>query len=244
MLITGVCGGVGRATAAIFRDEGWLVAGADRQERPDGGVVDAFLQVDVSQTGFAEQISRFIDDLGGIDALVNNAASQIEKHLTETALADWDLVMATNLRGPFVASRALADRLSARNGAIVNVSSVHAVATSVGIGAYAVSKAGLVALTRSAALELAPDVRVNAVLPGAVDTPMLRAGLRRWSSDAADLGAAMQRLKERTPLGRIGEPREIAHAILFLADARHSSFITGQTIVVDGGVLARLSSES
>jgi NAD(P)-dependent dehydrogenase (short-subunit alcohol dehydrogenase family) len=140
-----------------------------------------------------------------------------------------------------VATRAALAALRASRGAIVNVSSVHAIATSAGLAAYVASKGGLAALTRSTALELAPDVRVNAVLPGAIDTPMLRSGLARWSTDAHP-DIRLQGLADRTPLRRIGEPAEVAEVILFLADTR-SSFITGQTVVVDGGVSAQLSSE-
>jgi NAD(P)-dependent dehydrogenase (short-subunit alcohol dehydrogenase family) len=132
------------------------------------------------------------------------------------------------------------EQLIATRGAVVNVASVHAFATSRNIAAYAASKGGLMAFTRAAALELAPhDVRVNAVLPGAVDTPALRDGLGR--SGAAT--AAEANLIGRTPLQRIGRPSDIAHAILFLADHQRSSFITGQGLVVDGGALTRLGTE-
>ena len=127
-------------------------------------------------------------------------------------------------------------------GAVVNVASVHAFATSAGAAPYAASKGAIVALTRAAALEWAPDVRVNAVAPGAVDTGMLRQGVQRWAPPEA-VDAELERLAARIPLGRIGRPEEIAEAILFLADGRRSSFITGQVLVADGGALARLSTE-
>jgi len=129
-------------------------------------------------------------------------------------------------------------------GAVVNVASVHAVATSANIAAYATSKGGMVAMTRAAALELAAEgIRVNAVLPGAVDTPMLRDGLGRACTDGSSVDDAMADLAGRTAMGRVGQPREIAEAILFLADPDRSSFMTGQTMVVDGGATARLSTE-
>jgi NAD(P)-dependent dehydrogenase (short-subunit alcohol dehydrogenase family) len=119
----------------------------------------------------------------------------------------------------------------------VNVASVHGLATSQSVAAYAASKGGLIALTRAAALELAAEgVRVNAVVPGAIETEALREGFSRRQN-------AEELLISRTPLGRIGSPRDVAEAILFLADASRSSFITGQTIVVDGGALAQLSTE-
>ena len=120
------------------------------------------------------------------------------------------------------------------------LTSVHAFATSAGSGAYAASKGAVLAFTRAAAIDLAPDnIRVNAVLPGAVDTAMLSEGLNR--SD--DPKAARSNLEQRTIMGRVGRPEEIAQAILFLADEDRSSFITGQNLIVDGGALARLSTE-
>ena len=127
---------------------------------------------------------------------------------------------------------------------MVNVSSVHAVATSVNIATYAASKGGLLALTRAMAIEFAPDnIRVNAILPGAVDTPMLRSGLQRGHLAGSEITDRLDNLARKTVNGRIGEPREIAHAIYFLADSTQSSFMTGQALVVDGGATARLSTE-
>jgi NAD(P)-dependent dehydrogenase (short-subunit alcohol dehydrogenase family) len=126
----------------------------------------------------------------------------------------------------------------------VNVSSVHAVATSSNIAAYAASKGGLLALTRAMAVEWAMDnIRVNAILPGAVDTPMLRAGLNRGHLTGGTVIDRLENLARKTVNGRVGLPEEIAHAIYFLADNSQSSFITGQAMIVDGGATARLSTE-
>jgi glucose 1-dehydrogenase len=126
----------------------------------------------------------------------------------------------------------------------VNVSSVHAVATSADIAAYAASKGASQALTRAMALEFARDgIRVNAILPGAVDTPMLHAGLMRGHVQGASVEERMADLGRRTVMGRVGKPEEIARAILFLADSEQSSFMTGQSMIVDGGATARLSTE-
>jgi glucose 1-dehydrogenase len=133
---------------------------------------------------------------------------------------------------------------AAGGGAIVNVSSVHAVQTSVNISAYAASKGGLLALTRAMAIEFAPDnIRVNAILPGAVDTPMLRAGMSRGHVSGGTVYDRLENLARKTVNGRIGQPAEIAHAIYFLADSTQSSFMTGQALIVDGGATARLSTE-
>jgi NAD(P)-dependent dehydrogenase (short-subunit alcohol dehydrogenase family) len=219
-----------------------VTVGLDRREPSEELQLDHYVQVDVAREDLAEEIGALLTRVDRLDALVNNAAMQTEKPLAETSAAEWDEVLATNLRGPFLAIQAASEALRRSRGAVVNVSSVHAVATSPGLAAYAASKGGLAALTRAAALELAPEVRVNAVLPGAVDTPMLRAGVRRWA-EPDQVDATLDQLALRTPLRRIAAPSEIAQVILFLADGDRSSFVTGQTIVADGGVTAKLSSE-
>jgi len=154
-------------------------------------------------------------------------------------------VMASNLRSVFVGVKLAYPLLKAAGGgAIVNVSSVHAVATSTNIAAYAASKGGLLALTRALAIEFAPDnIRVNAILPGAVDTPMLRSGLSRGHLGGESVVDRLDNLARKTVNGRIGKPEEIARSILFLADDHQSSFMTGQAMIVDGGATARLSTE-
>jgi NAD(P)-dependent dehydrogenase (short-subunit alcohol dehydrogenase family) len=118
------------------------------------------------------------------------------------------------------------------------------VQTSANVAAYATSKGGLLALTRAIAIEFAGDnIRVNAVLPGAVDTPMLRAGLNRGHLAGEDEHSRLDNLARKTVNGRVGQPEEIAHAIYFLADDTQSSFMTGQAMIVDGGATARLSTE-
>jgi len=153
--------------------------------------------------------------------------------------------MDSNLRVVFLSMK-LAFPLfeSAGGGAVVNVSSVHAVATSANIASYAASKGGMLALTRAMAIEFAPDdIRVNAILPGAVDTPMLHAGLSRGHVGDGSLPERLENLANKTVIGRVGKPEEIAHAIYFLADETQSSFMTGQALIVDGGATARLSTE-
>ena len=243
VLVTGALGGVGSATVAAFREAGWATAATDVVEMPRTGA-DHTLQLDLSGNDAEERLAAFIARLGRLDALVNNAAVQVAAPVHETTPEDWDRLFAVNLRAGYLAIRVAVPALAAARGAIVNVSSVHAVATSRGLAAYAASKGGLVALTRAAALDLAAQgIRVNAVLPGAVDTPMLRAGLVRWSGPE-EVERAIAALAARTPIGRVGHPAEIAQSILFLADSARSSFITGQTLVVDGGASAGLSTES
>jgi NAD(P)-dependent dehydrogenase (short-subunit alcohol dehydrogenase family) len=141
-------------------------------------------------------------------------------------------------------ARAFHGALKKAKGAIVNISSVHALATSAQIGAYASTKGGLLALTRSMAIEFAADgIRANTVLPGATDTPMLASGLDRGNSKLSKMADRKADLTKKILLQRLAAPEEIARVIYFLADSRQSSYITGQSLVADGGVLARLSSE-
>ena len=244
-LITGVCGGIGRATARAFVALGWQVLGIDlRDERLTE--LAAQYRCDVGDAADLratfEQIARAH---GQLHALVNNAALQIAKPLAATTEAEWDQVMNTNVRSAFLATKyALPLLAAARPSAVVNVSSVHALATSRDIAAYAASKGALLALTRAAAIELAEQgIRVNAALPGAVDTPMLRDGLSRGHAGQGSIEERLQKLGERTVLGRVGQPDELAKLILFLAQHDQSSFVTGQAFVADGGATCRLSSE-
>jgi NAD(P)-dependent dehydrogenase (short-subunit alcohol dehydrogenase family) len=205
-----------------------------------------FIRADISHPEATEQIFEQAREFSSVlHALVNNAAVQVAKPLVETTVEEWDAVMASNLRSAFLFVKLAHPLLKAAGGgAIVNVSSVHAIQTSVNIAAYAASKGGLLALTRALAIEFAPDeIRVNAILPGAVDTPMLRAGLGRGHVGQGDIQERLDNLARKTVSGKVGRPEEIAHAIYFLADNEQSSFMTGQALVVDGGATARLSTE-
>ncbi len=243
-VVTGAAGGIGRATVLALAEQGWNVAAADRSPAsgwPDGVT---FYQVDVSQEGqVAGLFEAAAERFGSLAGLVNNAAEQIARPVSEMSVDEWDRILASNLRSAFLTCRAAFPLLGQAGGAVVNVASVHALATSADIAAYAASKGGLVAFTRALAIEFAAQgVRVNAVLPGAVDTPMLAEGLRRVGGPDGE-SEARRRLISRTPLGRIGTPGEISRAIAFLLDPRAASFITGQTLVVDGGATARLATE-
>jgi glucose 1-dehydrogenase len=244
-LITGVAGGIGKATAVLFADAGWHVVGVARRQMDSPPGVHHLICADVSNES---QSQRAFGEVAAtekqIDALVNNAAIQVSKPLLQTTTEEWDAVMASNLRSVYLAVRHAHPLMRGRGASIVNVSSVHAIATSANIAAYAASKGALAALTRALSIELAPDgIRVNAVLPGAVDTPMLHSGLRRGHLAGASVQDLMQDLGQRTVMGRVGRPEEIGRAILFLADSNWSSFMTGQMLVVDGGATARLSTE-
>ncbi len=246
-MITGASGGVGRATVTLFHEKGWKVVGVDRSDIADDFPADClFVKADISNPNDLEMVyQKTLQFTDHLDAVVNNAALQIAKPILETSVEEWDSVMTSNLRSVFLGAKLAHPLLiKAANRAIVNVSSVHAVATSANIAAYAASKGGLLALTRAMAIEFAKDnIRVNAILPGAVDTPMLRAGLQRGHVSGGTINDRLENLARKTVNGRIGKPVEIASAIYFLADDNQSSFITGQALLVDGGATARLSTE-
>ncbi|GAB4523938.1 MAG: SDR family NAD(P)-dependent oxidoreductase [Anaerolineales bacterium] len=246
LLITGAAGGIGRATVNLFASRGWMVIGVDRAPFGAGfPPAGTFIQADISNEKVLSALFAQIHQVTNhLDALVNNAAMQITRPLLETSAEEWDAVMAANLRSVFLGVKMAYPLLKAAGGAIVNVSSVHALQTSANIAAYAASKGGLLALTRAMAIEFAPDdIRVNAILPGAVDTPMLRAGLNRGHVGDGSLHERLENLARKTVNGRVAQPEEIASAIYFLADNSQSSFMTGQALVVDGGATARLSTE-
>lgn len=229
VVVTGASSGIGAACVELFQTEGAEVLGLDIL---DSSSADDHLQVDLALPDCGERLLRFCGDRH-VDVLINNAGVGLDKEAVRTSASEFDHVVGVNLRAPFLLSSALRPTLATRNGAIVNVSSVHAVATSKMVAAYAASKGGLVALTRALAVEWAPEIRVNAVLPGAIETVMLGEGLLRTDSTLESLAA-------RHPLERIGQPGEIADLVVALA---RNGFVTGSALVADGGATARLSTE-
>lgn len=247
VFITGIFGGIGYATARCFKERGWIVLGMDKFAGKDTeSVVDHFFHMDCSQMENVKTAMEYIhENYGKLDCLVNNAAVQVCESIDGTTEEQWDLVFQSNIRANFLFIKNMHDLLKKAGGCIVNVSSVHAMATSKNISAYAASKGAILAFTRSTALEFAEDgIRVNAVLPGAVDTNMLREGLQRGNFGGEDIEKRIENLAMKTPSGKVGKPGEIAKVIYFLGDNENSSYITGQSLVADGGVLAQLSSET
>ena len=174
ILITGAAGGIGRATVNLFAEKNWRVIGVDRSEFgndfPKNGL---FIQSDISRAedmeAIFEKAHQFTETL---DALVNNAAVQVAKPITETTVEEWDAVMASNLRSVFLGVKLAYPLLKVHGGAVVNVSSVHAIQTSANIAAYAASKGGLLALTRAMAIEFAPD-NIRATRIDLLELPVL-----------------------------------------------------------------------
>lgn len=247
VLVTGSAGGIGRAIVRLFSENNWIVIGVDRSDFGEGFPENGlFIKKDISIPEEIVEIYKLAGEFTPVlHAVVNNAAVQVSKPILETSVEEWDMTIATNLRPTFIGARyAHPLLLKAGGAAIVNMSSVHAVQTSASIAAYAASKGGILALTRAMAIEFARDnIRVNAVLPGAVDTPMLRGGMNRGHVSGPTINERLDNLARKTVNGRIGQPEEIAHAVYFLADNEQSSFMTGQALIVDGGATARLSTE-
>ncbi len=240
-IVTGASSGIGRATALLFGSAGAAVvavarraealAEVSRQIARAGGRAHA-IGVDVTDLLAPDRIvAAAVERFGGIDVLVNAAGSLAFGGVEETTDAAWDAMMDVNVRAPFRLIRAAAAPLAARRGRVVNVSSVTGLRAFPGLLSYSVSKAAIDQLTRCAALDLAPHgVRVNAVNPGVVVTDLHRRG-----GMADDRYAAfLERSRSTHPLGRPGEPDEIAALIFFLASDQ-SGWITGETIAIDGG---------
>ena len=239
-LVTGGGSGIGRATAVMFAAEGAAVAIADVDT--DGGEETAtlveqqggrcvFVRCDVSQAAEVEAlVARAVEFLGGLDVAFNCAGIAGDLGATGDCNEDnWDRTIATNLKGVWLCMRAEINAMLTRGGgSIVNAASVAGLVGYPGLPAYSAAKGGVVQLTRTAAVEYAAaGIRVNVVCPGAIRTPMLEDLVAKHPELEAGLLALH-------PIGRIGEPDEIAHAVVFLA-SDDAAFITGQALPIDGG---------
>lgn len=228
ILITGGASGIGKATAALFRDEGAQVAILDR---PGSTAEGTFVPVDVADPASVQQAVRAAQSaLGGLDGVVNAAGIFSAAGLADTSPDLFSQTLAVNLMGTFLVIQAAAPLLLAAGAAtIVNIGSgVGITPTGPGSTAYVASKGGVIAMSKALAMELAPTVRVNVVCPGAVETPMTQSFLRNAS------GQVDPAITGRYALRRAASPEEIAAGILFLTSAE-SSFVTGVTLPVDGG---------
>jgi NAD(P)-dependent dehydrogenase (short-subunit alcohol dehydrogenase family) len=244
-LITGSASGIGRATALLFAREGAAVSVVDLDETGgqivaqtivDGGGRAISVRCDVSQVaGCHRAVQRTVDELGGLDILFNNAGIIRRATVLETTEAQWDRVMAVNVKSIFLLSKyAIPLMAQAGGGVIINTASGWGLVGGRKAAAYCASKAAVVLLTKAMALDHGEqNIRVNCICPGDTDTPMLRDEARQLGEpDERFLAEAAQR-----PLQRIARPEDIAQAALYLASDA-SSFVTGTTLVVDGGGLA------
>ena len=249
-IVAGGARGIGRAAARKLATEGAsVVICSDREDQVEEAVAElreeglevSGLRADVTSSAEMKGLVDFATETyGGVDILVNSAGVQRYGTVVETEEEVWDEVLSVNLKGIYLASRhAIPEMRKRGGGAIVNISSVQAFASQKGVAAYTASKGGINALTRAMALDHAEEnIRVNAVYPASVDTPMLR-----WSADLFRGEKSVEETLEdwggMHPVGRVARPEEVAEVIAFLASEK-ASFVTGGEYKVDGGMLAAL----
>jgi NAD(P)-dependent dehydrogenase (short-subunit alcohol dehydrogenase family) len=246
-LVSGGAQGIGRAIAARFQQAGArvIIVDVDASAGPEAArqlsaslparAVD-FIAADLLvPPQIADALREVRERHGRIDVLVNNAGIEIERSFAATTLDVWDRILGVNLRGAFLLTQAALPLFPAPGGAIVNISSIHASHAFPDSLPYACSKAGLVALTRNLALELSPRrIRVNAICPGYIDTRLWE----EYVSHAADPAALAAQTAALHPVGRRGQPADVAEAALYLA-GDGAAFVTGTNLVLDGGLTIR-----
>ncbi len=242
-VVTGAAKGIGAGIVERFVDAGAAVAAFDIDGPALSTLVDGMcsrgrlvaLVGDVTiEQDVISAVAKTVETYGRLDIVVNNAGIELAGAIPDYTSDQWDRQLGVNLKGAFLFAKHTIPHLRLRRGVILNVSSVHAFVSYPGNAAYDASKAGLIALTRTLALEHGRDgIRVNAICPGYIDTPMTEA----WLATVPDRDAAMRQVLAVHPLGRIGTPGDIAEAALFLASDA-ASFISGTYLVVDGALTA------
>ena len=238
VLVTGAAGAIGRALCREFRSAGWRVLATDAaaaEPPPDTDFLPLDLAAFTSDPGIRSAFVRSVADLlqgDSLVALVNNAAVQCLNPTAAVTPDDWDRSLSVNVVAPFLLVQAFLPRLEAARGSVVNIGSIHSTQTKPGFVVYATSKAALAGMTRALAVDLGGRVRVNAINPAAIRTPMLEAGFEGRPDDR-------RRLDEFHPAGRIGEPEEVARLAVFLA-SEGPGFLTGACLALDGALSSRL----
>jgi len=237
-LVTGASSGIGAATAIAFAEAGWEVMAAGRDEGRLEEVADVSDRIAIwtgdltESTDCDELIADTIDEFGSLDCLVNSAGVIVRANVADTSDEDWRYTMGINVDAPFYLSRAALPHLLQTTGSIINIASDWGLKGGDRAAAYCASKGAIVQLTRAMAIDHARDgLRVNAVCPGDIDTPMLT---NEADDKDIDLDEFLAQAAEESPSGRIGTPEEVSSLILFLASDA-ATHITGTTIPIDGG---------
>jgi NAD(P)-dependent dehydrogenase (short-subunit alcohol dehydrogenase family) len=238
-VVTGVGSGLGRELARELALEGARVLGCDVNDVEGAATMEgigAYQHADVARERDVEElVAEAVRRFGTLDVMVNNAAIQIEEELAETTEEQLDQILAVNLKGVFFGCKHAVRAMRGGNGgSIVNIASILGLVADGILAAYCAAKGGVLGITRATAVRYGADgIRCNAVCPGDIDTPLVAA----YFQTAPDPAALRAEVEREYPLGRIAQPREIARAVVFLA-SDDSSFMSGQPLIVDGGLLA------
>jgi len=232
-LVTGAANGIGRAIAHHLLATDWRLGGLDlpgsvlRRSFPPSSRNAILIEGDVGdEAAVARAVATLIDRFGRLDAVVSNAGIMIRKPVRRLTLGEWHRVIDTNLTATFLLARAAEKPLRHARGAIVTIASTRALMSEPNTESYSASKGGLLALTHALAMSLGPDVRVNCVSPGWIETK--------------DYGALRSKDHTQHPAGRVGKPHDIAEIVGWLLDAKRSGFVTGANFVVDGGMTRKM----
>jgi NAD(P)-dependent dehydrogenase (short-subunit alcohol dehydrogenase family) len=237
--VTGVGSGLGREIARVLAAEGAQVLGCDVNDAGGEATMEGigwFRHVDVSREREVEDlVADAVQRFGRLDVMVNNAAIQIEEELAETTEDQLDRILAVNLKGVFFGCKhAVRAMRASGGGSIVNIASILALVADGILAAYCAAKGGVLGITRATAVRYGRDgIRCNAICPGDIDTPLVAA----YFATADDPAALRAEVEGEYPLGRIAQPAEIARGVVFLA-SDDSSFMSGQPLILDGGLLA------
>jgi NAD(P)-dependent dehydrogenase (short-subunit alcohol dehydrogenase family) len=241
IIVTGGTQGIGKIISLLLLRNGFSVSVFDfdeeaiqelRMENISENL--RFYQTDVSdEESVRNSISASLKDTGNISGLINNAAIQIDKPVTELSFTEWNRVIGTNLTGAFLCAKYAVESLKLSNGSIINISSTRALQSEPNTEAYSASKGGILALTHSLAMSLGPEIKVNCISPGWIDV----SGIKKKSK--ANQIVLSYADHSQHPAGRVGNPEDIANMVLFLLNPEND-FITGQNFVVDGGMTKKM----